>query len=348
MFSHPLNALVQVGEFVHAIPDFLPKSDPVPFSLTGEKYDQQHFGGRFRKMVALSNPLTLFATKAQVFEAVDLLKKYEESGYSAGVTDADMWAARQLKETAIHPDTGDYIPRPFRIAGYMVYNAPICLGAIMASSTPAILCAHWANQTHNAMVNYSNRNASSPMTETQLLASYTTAVTCAVGMAFGLSSVIKARLPPAKAAQALRFVAFPSSCVASASNCYMMRKHELTTGISVKGPDGTVYGASQAAAGKAMKEMIASRMALSVPVFGLPAIALAIPSVAVLIKKNPKLGMPISFSCLMAGFGLGLPAAIAMSPQTGVISVADMEASFQCLKDAKGYPVKELYYNKGL
>ncbi len=33
--------------------------------------------------------------------------------------------------------------------GYVVYNSPICLGAIMSTSMPAIMFWHWANQVRH-------------------------------------------------------------------------------------------------------------------------------------------------------------------------------------------------------
>ena len=141
----------------------------------------------------------------QVLDASKLLKDYKKSGYVPGVTDEELWAARSLTASALHPDTGELIPRPFRMSGFLVFNAPICVGAVMATSTPAIALVHWMNQTHNALINYSNRNASSPLSNVQLFVSYCTAVGSAVSVAFGLATAIKTRLPPAQAAAALRY-----------------------------------------------------------------------------------------------------------------------------------------------
>ena len=42
----------------------------------------------------------------------------------------------------------------------------------------------WLNQTHNAAVNYANRNAKTPVTTVQQVAGYTLAVSSAMGVAF--------------------------------------------------------------------------------------------------------------------------------------------------------------------
>uniref|UniRef100_A0A7S4D3Q6 Sidoreflexin n=1 Tax=Eutreptiella gymnastica TaxID=73025 RepID=A0A7S4D3Q6_9EUGL len=319
-----------------------------PFSSTAERYNQNTFGGRFRKMLDLTNPMHLLATKRQVLEARDRLKEYERSGCVVGVSDEELWAARSLTASAIHPDTGDLIPRPLRMSGFLVFNAPICLAAVLATSYPSILLVHWLNQTHSALINYANRNASSPLSNLDLLKSYCTAVGCAVGIAFGLATTIKTRLPPAHATAALRLVALPASMVAAGANCYMMRRHELVTGIAVRDADGNDRGTSRAAAAKAMREMVASRLVAVPPVFGAPAIVMAVPPVAALVARRPGLGLPVSFSAVLLGFGVGLPGAIAMFPQTGAICVRKMEPQFGALQDSAQPPVTELYYNKGL
>ena len=89
--------------------------------------------GRFAKMVTTCDPSTLFATKAQIEQAVAILarkaiatgqKPFAFHPVKAAVGDADLendailWRARKLKEAAVHPDTGSIIPAPFRMSGY--------------------------------------------------------------------------------------------------------------------------------------------------------------------------------------------------------------------------------------
>ena len=74
-----------------------------------------------------------------------------------------------------------------------------------------------------ALVNYYNRNASSPMTNETLAISYGAAVGSALTVAFGLAKLIQRRYDPATAKSLLRWVAFPSAVVASSLNCYIVR-----------------------------------------------------------------------------------------------------------------------------
>jgi hypothetical protein len=57
-----------------------------------------------------------------------------------------LWGARKLVESAIHPDTGEVVPLPFRMAGYVPFNGPVCVAMLSVTSTPALLFWGWANQ----------------------------------------------------------------------------------------------------------------------------------------------------------------------------------------------------------
>ena len=171
--------------------------------------------------------------------------------------DATCWRARALKESAVHPDTGLIIPRPFRMSGYVPYNGPVCVAMMVSTGTGAIAFWNWINQSQNALVNYCNRNASSPTPTSTLVRceaplqcvarnrtselvwrmdvrrSYCSAVGASLVVGLGLSSLIKARFPPATAAAILKFVAFPTAMVSSALNCFLMRSPEIGRGISL-------------------------------------------------------------------------------------------------------------------
>ena len=100
------------------------------FDPKKERFDQSSFIGRFSKMVLACDPflLTYSDEKARVYKAmVDdyeiLLKNLPE-----GVTEKEMsrklWEAQRISSAALHPDTGDSIPPPFRMSGYVPFNGP--------------------------------------------------------------------------------------------------------------------------------------------------------------------------------------------------------------------------------
>lgn len=54
----------------------------------------------------------------------------------------------------------------------------------------------WVNQSFNALVNYTNRNAKSPLTETQMGVAYASASAAACFTAMGLKSYLAKRAGP--------------------------------------------------------------------------------------------------------------------------------------------------------
>ena len=134
---------------------------PAPKFAPGvPRYDTSTFIGRYASFLSSMDPSTLLSSDEEVRAAVKLLNDYK-SGVARNATDAELWAAHKLKESAVHPDTGELIPRPVRMSGYVPYNGPVCVGMMVAKSTTGLLFWSFVNQSQNALVNYFNRNASS-------------------------------------------------------------------------------------------------------------------------------------------------------------------------------------------
>eukprot|EP00511_Aplanochytrium_stocchinoi_P011380 CAMPEP_0204873998 /NCGR_PEP_ID=MMETSP1348-20121228/42145_1 /ASSEMBLY_ACC=CAM_ASM_000700 /TAXON_ID=215587 /ORGANISM="Aplanochytrium stocchinoi, Strain GSBS06" /LENGTH=302 /DNA_ID=CAMNT_0052029601 /DNA_START=171 /DNA_END=1079 /DNA_ORIENTATION=+ len=302
-------------------------------------------------MISNGDPLTLFKTSDDIRRAESLLKGFEASQkmgtkMDENISTAELWEAKKLKDSAIHPDTGEIIPKPFRMAGYAAFNGPICVAMMASASTPALLFWNWVNQSQNALVNYSNRNASSPTTNEVLLKSYSAAVMSALTVAFGLSQLIKKRYTPSTAMKLLKFVAFPSSVIASCSNCYIMRSPEIKSGVVVTNGSGDILAngeRSSVAARKAVEETVMSRAFLQVPVFFGTALTMSLPPVAALCAANPTVTVPLTTLVTMVMFGFGLPAAVAIFPQVGTIETASLEEHLQQLISDS-----TVNYNKGL
>ena len=245
------------------------------------------------------------------------------------------------------------------------FNVPVCVGALMATSTPSVLFFHWANQTHNALINYHNRNATKPLDNSTVLRGYFGAVGGAIGVAMGLKIAIE-RSTSLSVVQKLkyqRFSALPAIVTAGALNVLLMRAGELTTGIdiyyepdkslplSAAKPDEAsspvVVGSSQIAAKKALKEMTISRMVFPLPIFLLAPIGMSL--IDPILRKNRRhLTLPFQSAFVFLGFGLGLPATIALFPQIGTVEASCLEEKFQNLRDPGGNTVTVFRYNKGL
>jgi hypothetical protein len=232
------------------------------------------------------------------------------------------------------------------------FNGPICVAMVASQSTIALLFFSWLNQSQNALVNYYNRNASSPMSNETLAKSYAAAVGSALAVAFGLATLIQKRFEPERAKNLLRWVAFPSSVVASSLNCYIVRSPEIDSGIPLvdeNGNDVLPGETSKIAAERGVNLTTLSRAVLQAPVFFLPPFLMSsIPPVANTIARNPSLRVPVSTYLLLVCFGIGLPASVAIFPQMGEIRVDECEEKYQGLKHEKGKGYEVLFYNKGL
>ena len=268
----------------------------------------------------------------------------------AGTTDADLWHARKIKEAIVHPDTGAKIPMPFRMAGFVPFGTPIVVGMLLPTQTLATtLFWQSLNQTHNAAVNYCNRNASSPTPPSLLALGYVGAVTSAVTVAGGLLEALRrtTRLAPATRALALRFVPYPAVATANVCNVVLMRMNELREGIAVTAPDGTVLGSSQVAARRAVAETALTRIVLPLPILVLPAIIMAgLERTRLLRTAGPVLRIGVQTVVCTAAFAFALPLAISLFPQYGELPVARLEPAIRAAAALRG--TDTAVFNKGL
>ena len=356
------------------------------FSLNGDKYNQKTYYGRFQKMLDLVDPRTLFYTEQDLQNAQTILldykinqqhKKKNSNAKKSELTTKQthlLWESRRIVESAIHPDTKETIPRPFRMSGYLPFNTPLCVGALMATTPVTIVCSQWFNQTHNALINYYNGNKTQPTNYITLGQGYVGAVSGACGVSLGLKTMIdkSTSLSTLKKMKLQKFIALPAIITASAINVILMRRNELTTGINIyyeqQQPNNNAHeqeqevkvviaGSSQIAAKKALTEMVISRMILPLPIFLLPPIGLSIidhlsihsTGLKRLLLKSKHTTLVLNTIFILLGFSFGLPATIALFPQIGTISSEELESKFHHLKDKEsGTVIQSFKYNKGL
>lgn len=145
--------------------------------------------------------------------------------------------AQSIVSTAVHPDTGDFIPWALRFSSFIPMNIPIAFGFLFTAPTPFnTIFFQWLNQTYNASLNYANRNASSNYQMQDIAKSYTIATTSAIGVGLGIRKAMSAQLKAASGSKLVFLNALSSFfAVASAGflNAYFMRQTEIRTGIDV-------------------------------------------------------------------------------------------------------------------
>ncbi|XP_059506622.1 sideroflexin-5-like isoform X5 [Stegostoma tigrinum] len=255
------------------------KGDYPLFALGKPRFDQSTFYGRFRHFLDIIDPRTLFVTESRLKAAVQLLEDYKHGTLPTGVSNQQLWEAQKIRQAILHPDTNEKILMPFRMSGYIPFGTPIVVGLLLPQQTfGTTVFWQWLNQSHNACVNYANRNATKPPPVSQFILGYIGAVTSAVSIAVGLNVFIKRanRFSPATRLLIQRFVPFPAVAAANVCNVVLMRHNELEEGISVLDMDGNVIGSSRIAARHALMETALTRIVLPIPILVLPPIVMSL------------------------------------------------------------------------
>ncbi|XP_028852399.1 sideroflexin-5a isoform X2 [Denticeps clupeoides] len=323
-----------------------PSDSYPPFRLGESRFDQSSFYGRLRHFLDVIDPRTLFVSEQRLNESVNLLEHFKNGTLPSNVTNSQLWKAQKVKQAIIHPDTGAKIFMPFRMSGYIPFGTPVVVGLLLPNQTLAST-VFWQclNQSHNACVNYSNRNASQPTTGSQFILGYTGAVTSAVSIAVGLSIFVqKAQsFRPATRLLVQRFIPFPAVACANVCNVVLMRHTELEEGVSVMDEEGRVVGISRIAARHALVETALTRVVLPMPILVLPPIVMALLERLPLLQRNRRLVLPVHALVCLSAFSLALPVAISLFPQQSQIRTSEVEPEIAAATDCK-----ILTYNKGL
>ncbi|XP_045436855.1 sideroflexin-5 isoform X3 [Pipistrellus kuhlii] len=251
-------------------------------------------------------------------EAVQLLEDYKHGTLRPGVTNEQLWSAQKIKQAILHPDTNEKIFMPFRMSGYIPFGTPIVVGLLLPNQTLAsTVFWQWLNQSHNACVNYANRNATKPSPASKFIQGYLGAVISAVSIAVGLNVLVQKanKFTPATRLLVQRFVPFPAVASANICNVVLMRYGELEEGIDVMDGDGNLVGSSRIAARHALLETALTRVVLPMPILVLPPIVMSMLEKTALLQARPRLLLPVQSLVCLAAFGLALPLAISLFPQ---------------------------------
>lgn len=191
------------------------------------------FMERFLMYCRVTDPSTLIYDDKRV-----KLAQYElKSGLS--IPDERRQLNEKIIQAAIHPSSGEIIPRLFRVSAIAPFNIPLVFAMIScpASNVPGTLFLHWVNQSYNAACNYANRSGAEQSNE-QLLKAYTLAVSSACTIAYGLGKVVD------KGPKVLRGMGILIPCIATAvanvSNISFTRMDEIISGVKVSDQYGHV------------------------------------------------------------------------------------------------------------
>lgn len=263
--------------------------------------------------------------------------------------------------SAVSRDTGEIIPHPMRMCSFVPINIPILFGMLIVPPTAMnTIFWQWFNQSFNAGLNYGNRNASSPYTTTDLMQGYTAAVGSSVSMALilrKLFSGMASRVTGAKLILINSVVSSLAGGTASFLNTFFMRRVEMKGGIEIFEDEGltkkiklssevdeSVFKSTECAR-KAIFETAYSRVFLSISCLMSPALLFYAVEKAGRTPKTPATRIPYEIAVFMLALMVGLPASIALFPQTGALKRTELEKDLQNKLPER---IQTVYYNKGM
>jgi hypothetical protein len=83
----------------------------------------------------------------QVSKAKELIQGFQDNTLSPDVSNLRLWRARQLIESAFHPQTKEEIFPLFRFSAFALVNIPICAMLIYPTNSVLFIAgAQWFNQ----------------------------------------------------------------------------------------------------------------------------------------------------------------------------------------------------------
>uniref|UniRef100_A0A452DRL2 Sideroflexin 2 n=1 Tax=Capra hircus TaxID=9925 RepID=A0A452DRL2_CAPHI len=316
------------------------EADLSDFNIDAPRWDQCTFLGRVKHFFNITDPRTVLVPEREL----DWAKVMDDSGWRLGgniglmgtvppgTQVEQLFYAKKLYDSAFHPDTGDKM----NVIGRMSFQVPggmIITGFMLQfyRTMPAVIFWQWVNQSFNALVNYTNRNAASPTSVRQMGVSYITATTTAVATAVGMNMLTK-RAPPLVG----RWVPFAAVAAANCVNIPMMRQH-------CKGQQGK--GRRPRAAAIGITQVVISRITMAAP--GMKELRVQLP--------HPLGNLSHGVHPLMLWFLLSsslifmVPVACGLFPQQCELPVSYLEPKLQDTIKAKyREPVPYVYFNKGL
>jgi tricarboxylate carrier len=319
---------------------------PQGINLDEPRYPQNTYINRAKHFLIVTNPLNVFASEKELARAARIYRDYKAGKPIPDVkTEDELWKAKYLYDSAFHPDSGEKMILIGRMSAQVPMNMTIT-GCMMTfyRSTPAVIFWQWANQSFNAIVNYTNRNANSPITTNQLLTSYCLATSGALVTALGLNRMVKN--PSSLIGKLVPL------CAVAAANCInipLMRMQELKLGVPVANQDGTeIYGNSVTAAAEGIGLVTFSRIAMACPGMVLTPVLMTILEKRGFLKRFKWANTPIQI--LFCGFCLtfATPLCCAIFSQKASISVNSLESALKEEVLKKDPTAKYVYYNKGL
>lgn len=314
-------------------------------NLDEPRFDQSTYANRAKHFLIVTNPLNVFASNQSLERAARIVRDYKAGKPTPECKSVDeLWKAKYLYDSAYHPETGEQMVIIGRMSAQVPMNM-IITGCMMTfyKSTPAVVFWQWFNQSFNAVVNYTNRSGSSPISKEQLFTSYCLATGGALTTALTLNRLVKNAAPIVG-----RLVPLAAVAAANCINIPLMRMQELKNGVTVLDDKGNALGDSVKAAQNGIAAVTFSRIAMAMPGMTLTPLLSDYLDRKGLFKRFPWANAPIQ--TLFCGLCLtfATPLCCALFSQKASIKVSSLEKELQESIRKKNPDIEVVYFNKGL
>ena len=264
----------------------------------------------------------------------------------------ELWRAKRILDSTLHPDTGTPVILPFRMSSYVLSNLVVTVGMLTPGlGTAGTLFWQIANQSLNVAVNTANANKSHPLTTQQLVTNYLLAVAGSCSVAVGLNAIVpKLRnISPNTRTILSRLVPFAAVVSAGMVNVFLMRGEEIRKGITVYDTvTNQPVGTSKTAAKYAVGETALSRVINATPIMVLPALVLVRLQKGVLKGRSNLAVAAANLGLITVTSFAALPFALAIFPQKRVRSIDDLEEHLRGVTNRNGQVVKQVWFNRGM
>ncbi|KAL3468933.1 Tricarboxylate/iron carrier [Aspergillus californicus] len=317
--------------------------------LPSSQHDLSTYWGRVRHAADISDPRMLFVSSAGLEQSKSLIALYKQDKIPAMTP--ELWRAKKIVDSTLHPDTGEAVFLPFRMSCYVLSNLVVTAGMLTPGlQTTGTLMWQIANQSLNVAINNANSNKSTPLSLSQIGKSYLMAVSASCSVALGLNALVPRlkNISPNTRLILGRLVPFAAVSSASALNVFLMRGEEMRQGIDVypapQNPGEPVesLGKSKKAAQIAVGETAISRVLNATPIMVVPPLILV-----QLEKRNllkPRMVTPVNLGLVLATSLFALPLALGAFPQRQAISATSLEEEFW----ERGGKDGKIEFNRGM
>ncbi|KIV97023.1 hypothetical protein PV10_00830 [Exophiala mesophila] len=327
--------------------------------LPASEYDLSTYWGRVRQSAHLTDPRTLFVSAAGLENAKKLVTSYKTG--EAKVMTPEIWNAKKVVDSTLHPDTGQPVFLPFRMSCFVISNLVVTAGMLQPNMTTAgVVTWQVINQSLNVAINNANANKSSPLSTKTIIQSYLLAVSASCSVAVGLNSIVPRlkRLSPNTRLILGRLVPFAAVASAGALNVFLMRGEEIRRGIDVfpvqsdaekaererTGKEVASLGKSRKAATLAVGETAISRVLNATPIMVIPPLILVRLQKTEWLKQRPRMTTPINLGLILTTSIFALPLALGAFPQRQAVLASSLEDEFHHLGGEGGL----VEFNRGI